>query len=115
MPARFACGHPASSENTYVSKTTTGPNAGRVGYTCKTCHAATVRRARQRAGAEQHDWQAALTVRVHAGIAERYAQLLTRDKQPHRIRQHHQATLVEVYCRRCRRTWPAPGPCRRPA
>ena len=99
--------HPRTSDNTYVSKTITGANAGRVGYACKICHAASVARARERQARARHSWTAALSVTVSDTIAEHYARRVAgRWGRPTRIRQHHAVEVVDVICARAG----SPGP-----
>jgi hypothetical protein len=111
MPPRFACGHPCTEPNVIVSKTLTGPRAGRVQYCCRTCHTEAQRacRARQRRAREQsHTWTVALQLDdVRDVVAERFH---ARTGKPVRVRSE-QLLAVEVYCSRCRRTFPADGPC----
>jgi hypothetical protein len=113
VPVVYRCGHPKTTTNTLVSKTLNGPHAGRVQYACRQCHRATVARLRARQAqqrATEHDWAAALIVRVRPATAARYAEHGERSVT-HRIRQHHDAQVLDVYCRGCRRPWPASGPC----
>lgn len=89
-----------SADNTYVSKTLNGVHAGRVGYSCKQCHRASVQRMRARQAWQRHTWVGALVVPLTPAVAQSWARRVDSERQHVKVRRNA-VEVVGVHCARC--------------